>query len=185
MPWIPALVALAGLLFLLAYSLARQSNGDRLGVQAVKPAPAPDFTLDGFDGGTLQLSSFKGQPVVVNFWASWCIPCREEAPTLERAWATYKDKGVIFLGANVWDTQTDARAFLKEFGITYPNGMDRDGKAAIDYGVRGVPETFFVDRRGNLTSKYVGSVQNGGSARLQLGAINQDYLSKTVEALLR
>ena len=84
--WLPALLAVAGLLFLLGYSMATQSKAAGLGAQSLSNGAARDFTLDGFDGGKVRLSSFKGRSMIVNFWASWCVPCREEAPTLERTW---------------------------------------------------------------------------------------------------
>ena len=183
--WLPALLAVAGLLFLLGYSMATQSKAAGLGAQALANVPARDFRLDSFDGSKAQLSGFQGRPVMVNFWASWCVPCREEAPTLERTWQTYKDRGVVFLGVDIWDKESDARAFLKEFGITYTNAMDPNGAVAIDYGLRGVPETFFVDRGGKLTSKYVGPVLNAGSGQLQLAAMDPNYLSQQLETLLR
>lgn len=112
--------------------------------------PAPDFTLYLFDGGTLRLSDQRGKVVVLNFWASWCPPCREEAPALERVWRQYKDKGVLFIGVNWSDTEDAARAYLAEFNITYPNGPDLGRRIGQAYRIQGIPETFFIDKRGNV-----------------------------------
>lgn len=112
--------------------------------------PAPDFTLQLFDGGTFRLSEQRGKVVVINFWASWCQPCKDEAPDLERTWRRYRDKGVIFVGVNWSDTEAKARAYLKEFDITYPNGPDLGRRIGQKYRIQGVPETFFVDRQGNV-----------------------------------
>ena len=181
----PVLAVVAALLFLLGYQLANQGamSSAKLGAQSTT-GPAHDFTLPLFEGGTVQLSGLKGQPVMVNFWASWCVPCRDEAPILERTWQQYKDRGVVFLGVDIWDTEANARAFMREFGLTYPTALDRDGKVAIDYGVRGVPETFFVDREGKLAGKYIGPVLNGGSGALQLAGMDAGYLTRTLDALL-
>ncbi|MBI4525934.1 MAG: TlpA family protein disulfide reductase, partial [Deltaproteobacteria bacterium] len=99
----------------------------------------------------------RGKVVFLNFWASWCPPCRAEAKTLESAWKKYKDRGVVFLGVNIQDKEDDARAFIKEFEITYKNGQDT-GRTAVDYGVWGIPETFFIDRQGRITYKHVGGL---------------------------
>jgi len=119
---------------------------------------APPFTLTLFDGKRLSLENLRGKVVFLNFWASWCPPCRAEARELEATWQRVKDQEVIFLGIDIQDTEEDARAFLKEFSITYPNGRDASGKVAIDYGVWGIPETFFIDRRGRITYKHVGTL---------------------------
>lgn len=95
--------------------------------------PAPDFTLPLFEGGEIILSDLQGQVVVINFWASWCIPCRDEAPFLEQVWRKYRDQGVVFLGVDYLDTNKEAQAFLEEFGVTYPNGPDIGTKIAKQY----------------------------------------------------
>ncbi|MBI1734009.1 MAG: redoxin domain-containing protein [Candidatus Rokubacteria bacterium] len=117
--------------------------------------PASPFTLTLFDGSVLRLEDFRGKVVFLNFWASWCPPCRAEARTLEAAWRNYRDQGVVFVGVNIQDEEESARAFLEEFGITYPNGIDRGARIAIEYGVWGLPETFFIDRDGHVTNKHV------------------------------
>ncbi len=119
---------------------------------------APSFTLPLFGGGTIRLEDLRGKVVFLNFWASWCPPCRAEARTLEAAWQRYKDRGIVFLGIDIQDTEQDARAFLKEFGITYLNARDASGEVAIEYGVWGIPETYFIDRKGRITYKQVGAL---------------------------
>jgi len=143
------------LVWLLAYGFSRDPryiSSPLIGLQAAS------FTLPLFDGGTIRLEDLRGKVVFLNFWASWCPPCRAEARTLEAAWQRYKDRGVVFLGIDIQDTEQDARAFLREFGITYLNARDASGKVAIEYGVWGIPETFFVDREGRITYKQVGAL---------------------------
>jgi cytochrome c biogenesis protein CcmG/thiol:disulfide interchange protein DsbE len=112
--------------------------------------PAPDFTLTTFKGTTISLEDLRGKPVVINFWASWCPPCRIEAPLIERTWRAYKKRGPIFIGVNIQDRKEDALNYIREFDITYPNGPDPTGEIAIDYGVSGLPVTFFVSSRGEV-----------------------------------
>jgi len=121
--------------------------------------PAPPFTLAAFDGGRVSLAEMRGRIVVLNFWASWCYPaCYEEAPVLERNWRTYRDRGVIVVGIDIQDTEDAARRFMSEFALSFPNAPDPTGKVSVDYGVYGVPETFFIDRSGRIRKKHVGAV---------------------------
>lgn len=108
---------------------------------------APAFTLSTVGGGTLSSSELRGSPVVINFWASWCDPCNQEAPDLEATWKQYRAKGVRVVGVDYEDQPADAQAFLSRYGITYPSVVDRGGELATTFGVRGVPETFFIDSR--------------------------------------
>jgi cytochrome c biogenesis protein CcmG/thiol:disulfide interchange protein DsbE len=121
---------------------------------------ATDFTITLFSGEGFNLAEQRGKPVMVNFWASWCPPCRDEAPVLERAWRAFKDRGVVFVGVDVWDAEADARAFVQRYDITYPNGPDPSGEVAIEYGVTGLPETWFLDREGRLVRRWVGALND-------------------------
>jgi len=128
--------------------------------------PAPDFTLPLLTGGEIVLSEHFGQPIVINFWASWCTPCRQEAPALERAWRAYRDQGVLFVGVEIQDTEAVGRAYLSEFGITYPNGLDKGGTITVDYGVIGLPVTFFIGSDGIVERRWVGALSGEVLARL-------------------
>jgi cytochrome c biogenesis protein CcmG/thiol:disulfide interchange protein DsbE len=121
--------------------------------------PATKFSLKTFDGNQISLEGLRGKVVLVNFWASWCYPaCYEEAPTLERGWRTFKDRGLVLIGINIQDKDEPARKFLREFGHSFPNAPDPTGRVSVDYGVYGVPETFFIDRAGNVRYKHVGAL---------------------------
>ena len=148
-------VIVGGVIGLLAYGFTRDARYIQSPLVAKKAA---SFTLTLFDGKGIRLEDFHGKAALINFWASWCIPCRAEARVLESAWQKYKDRGVVFLGINIQDREDDARAFMKEFGITYLNGRDESGKIAIDYGVWGIPETFFLDPQGRITYKHAGEL---------------------------
>lgn len=142
--------ALVGLLALLGWGLARAQEGPK------GRGPAPDFTLETFDGQSIRLSELRGQVVVVNFWASWCPPCREEAAYLEATWREYKDQGVVFLGVDYVDTDAEALAYIEEFDITYPNGPDLRTRISQAYRIQGVPETFFVGKDGRIRGVKIG-----------------------------
>ncbi|MGH7890556.1 MAG: TlpA family protein disulfide reductase [Thermodesulfobacteriota bacterium] len=144
------------LLFLFGYAIF----GDKV-FEKTSPlvgAPAPDFTLKLFDGGQLSLSELKGKAVLLNFWASWCGPCRSEAPALEASWKEYREKPVVFLGVNVWDDKSNALQYINSFGGGYLNGLDPKGEIAVEYGVSGVPETYFIDPSGKIVDKYTGQL---------------------------
>ena len=151
----PIGLAVLGLLVVIGVRLAQ---GDRsLGEVKLKPYRAPDFSLMQFNGERFSLGDQRGKVVVVNFWASWCIPCKTEAPILESAWQRYHSQGVEFVGVDIKDTPEDARTFLQRYTITYPNGFDEKKQVYIDYGVYGLPETFIVDRQGFVSHHVIGA----------------------------
>ena len=141
------------LLGLLAWGLKKAQAGP------LDNGLAPDFTITDFDGRTATLSELRGQVVVINFWASWCPPCREEAAYLEETWRKYEDKGVVFIGVDYVDTEKEALAYIAEFDITYLNGPDIGTRIAQAYRIQGVPETFYVDKTGRLRGVHIGPLK--------------------------
>jgi cytochrome c biogenesis protein CcmG/thiol:disulfide interchange protein DsbE len=121
--------------------------------------PAPDFTLTTLDGQTLRLSEQRGRVVVINFWASWCGPCRDEAPDLQAVWERYRDQGVLVLGIAYTDTESGARAFMAQYGQDYPNGLDLGTKISDQYNIQGVPETFIVRADGTISDFFIRPVR--------------------------
>ena len=121
--------------------------------------PAAKFTLTSYAGEPMSLDAQRGKVVVLNFWASWCYPaCYEEAPVLERGWQTYRDRGVVVMGVDIQDKAEAGKTFIDKFSLTFPNALDPTGRVSVDYGVYGVPETFFIDAKGNIRAKHVGAV---------------------------
>lgn len=118
--------------------------------------PVPAVTLPAFDGPPISLTALGGNPVILNFWASWCIPCRDEAPLLEAVWEEFRSHGLLVIGVDTQDMEEPARAFLKEFHIAYPTLRDPDGSVARIFGTTGVPETFFIGRDGRIRRKFPG-----------------------------
>lgn len=117
--------------------------------------PAPTFRLVSLDGTTVDLAALRGRPVVLNFWASWCIPCRDEAPLLRAAQERYQPN-LAFLGVVYQDSAASAQAFVDRYGIAYPSLLDPDGRTALDYGVYGIPETYFIAADGTIRAKQIG-----------------------------
>lgn len=167
-----------GLLALLGSQLltpAQNQNSSGANSSPLLGHPAPNFTLVALSHApmpAIQLTSFKGKPIVLNFWASWCDPCKHEAPLLEAVWQRVQSQGVVFLGVDYDDTQGDGLAFVQNYGITYRSVMDTDGAVAINYGVTGVPETFFIDRHGMIVQRVIGE-------------LTQQTLQANIQSLLR
>jgi len=148
------------LLGLLVWKVVKdESGGAAAQLDAGKKPPAPAFSLERLDrDGTLSLASLRGKGVVLNFWASWCIPCKDEAPLLERVWQTYRDRGLVVVGVNIQDLEQEARRFIAQTNPTYSNVRDVDGAVHRAYGLTGVPETFFITRDGRIIRKFPGAV---------------------------
>lgn len=142
--------AALGILAIMAWRLFVVNSGQR------DSGMAPDFTITSFDGETITLSELRGNVVIINFWASWCPPCREEAAYLEATWRKYKDQRVFFIGVDYVDTEPKALAYIDEFDITYFNGPDIGTKISQAYNMDGVPETYFVAKNGELRGVKIG-----------------------------
>ena len=172
-----AIAAVSLFVALLAYGLLSKAPNDSIDASLAKaqPAPAPSIDLPVLQRGTLgaglgprlapaladqqiTLAELKGSPVVLNFWASWCVPCRDEAPILEHAWEQARPQGVLFVGLNMQDLTSDAHAFIRSYHNTYLNIRDQGGDTARSWGVTGVPETFFITPRSKVVGHVIGVV---------------------------
>ena len=131
---------------------------NEFGEVRIAQEPARAFSLELMDGSTLTLLDLRGKVIMINFWASWCPPCREEAPILVEVYHEYESEQVEFVGVDIWDRQDDALQYINQYRVTYPNGVDDRGVIAIDYGVRGIPETFFIGHNGVVLKKFVGPI---------------------------
>lgn len=148
--WFVVWMLVAAILSLVAVKLYQVTLGP------ISSGSAPDFTLTTFDGRSISLQSLRGSVVVVNFWASWCDPCKDEAADLEAFWRAYGDRGVVMLGVDYVDTETEARAYLAQFDITYPNGPDLGTRISQAFRIKGVPETYIIDKNGSLVTNIIG-----------------------------
>jgi cytochrome c biogenesis protein CcmG/thiol:disulfide interchange protein DsbE len=129
--------------------------------ERAEPGPQLTARLGGvFADGRLVLAETRGTPVVLNFWASWCPPCRVEAPRLERAWRAVRQQEVLFVGLNMQDITEDARDFMREFDLSYLNVRDKSNDVATDWGVTGLPETFFLSARGQVVGHVIGAISD-------------------------
>lgn len=160
------MLPVSGLLSLMVWGLANSTNtpgsmgiNNLFGEVPITNGQAPSFSLPLLSGEPVDLEDFNGNIVMVDFWSSWCPPCIEEAPALADLYSKYINKGVTFIGVAIWDHETEINRHVERFGIKYPNAIDALGKTAVDYGVRGIPEKYFIDQDGRLLRKFVGPVK--------------------------
>jgi cytochrome c biogenesis protein CcmG, thiol:disulfide interchange protein DsbE len=185
--WI-VLMLVAAFLVLLAYGLSSKGTDDRIdqALASGRAATAPSFTLELLARGTLppriersvggaladnrlSLAELRGVPVVLNLWASWCTPCREEAARLEQGWRSFGPRGVLFLGLDIQDVRDDGESFIRKHGATYPSIREPSRDVANSYGATGIPETYFIDRRGRVVAHVIGVVSD---RQLAQGAVS-------------
>lgn len=155
------LVCVALLALLGSQLLVPAQNQANAGASPLIGHPAPDFTLAALSSQpapAVHLARLKGKPVMLDFWASWCVPCQHEAPLLQATWQRVQSQGIVFLGIDFQDDHTQGLNFLRTYGITYSNVVDDTGATAINYGLTGVPETFFLNRQGVIVSKAIGEM---------------------------
>jgi cytochrome c biogenesis protein CcmG, thiol:disulfide interchange protein DsbE len=194
-----AIGAVLAFIGLLAYGLLASGSSTRIDESLAEgEAPlAPSFDLEVLEPGALPgrlrgdvgpaigdgrlaLEELEGTPLLLNFWASWCIPCREEAPLLQRGWERFGPSGVLFLGLNMQDLTDDARDFLEEFSITYPTIREPSNEVARSYGATGIPETYFISGRGRVVSHVIG-VLSQDQLRAGIRAARRGVIAGTAE----
>ena len=155
------IVIVLGLLLLLGFFAVVAVNLQNIESTDLAGRAAPDFTLtlfDHFEEHEITLSDLRGQVVLVNFWASWCVECYKEADLLEQAWRDYQDDGVVFIGVDYLDTEKEGLAYMEQYNITYPSGPDIGDRISKDYAITGVPETFIIDKDGNIAHVQIGPI---------------------------
>jgi cytochrome c biogenesis protein CcmG/thiol:disulfide interchange protein DsbE len=170
-----AIAVIAALIGIFASHVLQSDKAQGLADEIASGAKprAPALAADLLDGnGRLSLSSLRGKAVVVNFWASWCEPCKEESPRLETFWNRYRNRGVVVLGVDAQDFRKDARRFVARYGLSYPVVHDGTGSTLGHWGVTGFPETFFVGRNGRLVGEKIE------------GPVSDDELEKYVDEAL-
>ncbi len=207
-PWrralfsITVIAAIAAAIWWLEYrpdSEDRSATGERFGPAALpaalnpagaevapkEGALAPNFLLETLDGGELRLSDLRGSAVVLNFWATWCSPCRREIPQFVEAYDRYREEGFVIVGVNLQESPSIIERFARDFDMQFPIAIDRDGEVSDEYRLLGLPTTYFIDRQGVVRAVFRGPfLQRLQGTRVQ-GAISQGQLAERIEEILR
>ena len=170
-----AVLVVACLVVLLGWQVAKQEEGRGLAAaleRGERPL-APQLEFEPLAGEeTIRLADYRGKAVVLNFWASWCEPCKKEAPLLQEAWERYRDDGLVVLGIDAQDFRSDAQAFVERYGLTYPIAYDGNGASLGRFGNTGFPETWFMGRDGRLVGEHI------------VGEFDRQQLEENVRAAL-
>jgi len=149
-------LALLALVLTLALAFRRDPHDIRTGTVG---RPAPAFALARLDGGgEVALSQYAGKVVILNFWASWCIPCRQENPALVRVYERYRTSDVVIIGILYQDSTDSGRAYVRDLGVRWPTVVDGDGRVSLSYGVFGIPETYFIGPDGVIAGRHIGPI---------------------------
>ena len=153
-----AVLVVVLLVALLGWKVTQQAEGRGLSdaLERGERPPAPMLVFDSLDGdGEISLADYRGKALVLNFWASWCEPCKDEAPLLEETWLRHRDEGLVVIGIDAQDFRTDAQRFVERYGLTYPMAFDGHGSSLGRFGNTGFPETWFVGRDGRLVGEHI------------------------------
>jgi cytochrome c biogenesis protein CcmG/thiol:disulfide interchange protein DsbE len=134
----------------------RPGVNDNFGEVALSVKPFADFELTTLDGNVISIADYRGKVVVIDFWSSWCAPCRAEGPVLAETYDKWQERGVEFIGVAIWDAEGPVEDFIERNGIHYVNGIDPSGRISVDFGVSGIPEKFFVTPEGEIVKKIIG-----------------------------
>lgn len=134
----------------------RPGVNDNFGEVSISTDPMSDFELTTLSGEVVSIADYRGKVVMVDFWSSWCVPCRVEGPILSETYLKWRDRGVEFVGIAIWDSEGPVLDFIELHGIEYVNAIDASGLTAVDFGVTGIPEKFFINTEGEIVRKVIG-----------------------------
>lgn len=161
----PKVVLLIILTWVLLVTGCTEPSGARVG------GPAPDFRLENIDGQSISLSGPRGSPVLINFWATWCPPCRDEMPYLQQVYEEWSDKGLVVLAINIGESPSEVKKFLQTHNLSLPVLLDTEENAARKYNITGIPTTFFIDSDGIIQQKIIGAFPNKEAIEKYLNSI--------------